>query len=326
MMKTINNSILELEELVVEFNVGRGQKLHAVSGLSFHIDKGETLGLVGESGCGKSSVARAIMQLPKPTSGKVLFCGRDLTKTAKKELQKARPRFQMVFQDSVSALNPRRRVAESIALPLKSMGSISKNNRILLAQEMMESVGLNPEFSNQRPYQFSGGQCQRIQIARALITEPELLICDEPVSSLDVSIQAQIINLLEEMRKKYELTMLFISHDLSVVKNVCDRVAVMYLGKICEIAPSLQLYQSSAHPYTTALLSAIPEPDPVKPPKKLEMLEGEIPSPTAPPSGCRFRTRCPMAKRRCTEEEPVLKEIGPRHKVACHLRNNFSNS
>jgi len=319
MMKTADSPILELKNLVVEFNVGQGQKLHAVSGISFHIDKSETFGLVGESGCGKSSVARAVMQLPGPTSGKVLFCGKDLTKMIKKELHKIRPRFQMVFQDSVSALNPRRRVVESIALPLKSMGNINKKDRILLAQKMMVSVGLDTESSFQRPHQFSGGQCQRIQIARALITKPRLVICDEPVSSLDVSIQAQIINLLETMRKQYKLTMLFISHDLSVIKNMCDRIAVMYLGKICEIAPSQKLYQSPAHPYTAALLSAIPDPDPTSPPRKLKMRKGEIPSPTSPPSGCRFRTRCPKACDRCTKEEPVLRKIGPRHKVACHL-------
>jgi peptide/nickel transport system ATP-binding protein len=323
MMKTSRIPILELKNLCVSFNMGQGQKLYAVSGVDFHIDKGEVLGLVGESGCGKSSIARAIMQLPGPTSGEVLFCGKDLTKMTGKKLQMMRPMFQMVFQDSVSALNPRRKIIESIALPLKSKGNMKKKQRILLAREMMESVGLDPEFSLQRPHQFSGGQCQRIQIARALITKPCLIICDEPVSSLDVSIQAQIINLLEIMRKQYELTMLFISHDLSVIKNVCDRVAVMYLGKICEIAPSQQLYQSPAHPYTAALLSAIPESDPTSPFKKLKMLRGEIPSPTDPPSGCRFRTRCPNALERCTKQEPILRGIGPQHKVACHLRNSF---
>ncbi|MCP4719623.1 MAG: ATP-binding cassette domain-containing protein [Desulfobacteraceae bacterium] len=323
MIKSADIPILELINLSVIINLGQGQKLYAVSGVCFHIDKGETLGLVGESGCGKSSVARAIMQLPGPTSGEVLFWGKDLTKMTRKELQKIRPRFQMVFQDSVSALNPRRKIVESIARPLKSKGSMNKQQRILLARKMMASVGLDPEFSLQRPHQFSGGQCQRIQIARALITKPCLIICDEPVSSLDVSIQAQIINLLEKMRKQYKLTMLFISHDLSVIKNVCDRVAVMYLGKICEIAPSQQLYQSPAHPYTAALLSAIPEHDPTSPPKKLKMLKGEIPSPTAPPSGCSFRTRCPSALECCTKQEPRLREIGPQHKVACHLRNSF---
>jgi peptide/nickel transport system ATP-binding protein len=225
----------------------------------------------------------------------------------------------MIFQDSVSSLNPRRKVGETIALPLKITGVGSRSDRRRLVQEMMESVGIDPKTSDRRPFQFSGGQCQRIQIARALMARPDLLICDEPVSSLDVSVQAQIINLLEEMRMRYGLTMLFISHDLAVVKNVCDRVAVMYLGKLSEIAPSEQLYKTPGHPYTAALLSAIPAPDPGKPPCALRILNSEMPSPMAPPSGCRFRTRCPRVEQRCAEEEPVLKEMGPGRHVACHF-------
>ncbi|MCP4021105.1 MAG: ATP-binding cassette domain-containing protein [Desulfobacteraceae bacterium] len=318
-MKNKNRPLLELSNIVVEFNADHGEKIHAVSDISFAIFKGETLGLVGESGCGKSSLARAVMQLPGPASGKVTFCSKDLAQLSKKELLKIRPRFQMVFQDSVSALNPKRSVGKTIAMPLKVTGNLSKNERHTLVEKMMSKVGLDSELFNNKPHQFSGGQCQRIQIARALITEPELLICDEPVSSLDVSIQAQIINLLETMRKQYDLTMLFISHDLAVVKNISDRIAVMYLGKLCEIAPSEQLYQSCAHPYTSALFSAIPRVNHPQAFPKLQRCIGELPSPTAPPSGCRFRTRCPKVKEQCVFEEPKLYEISPGHTVACHL-------
>ncbi|MFC1505173.1 ABC transporter ATP-binding protein [Thermodesulfobacteriota bacterium] len=311
--------ILDVRNLVVEFDAGGGRKIHAVSDVGFRIAKGETLGLVGESGCGKSSVARAVMQLPKPTSGWVLFCGEDLTRAEKKRLRTLRPQFQMIFQDSVSALNPRRKIGETVAVPLKIMGNGNRAERKRLVLEMLESVGVGPEAFDRLPFEFSGGQCQRIQIARALMSNPKLLICDEPVSALDVSVQAQIINLLEDLRKRLGLTLLFISHDLAVVKNVCDRVAVMYLGKLCEIAPSEDLYRSPRHPYTAALLSAIPGPDPSLPPRKVDLLSGEMPSPTDPPSGCRFRTRCPKAEDRCAGEQPVLNVIEPGHGVACHF-------
>lgn len=315
-----NEVILEVQNLVVEFDAGRRRKVHAVSGVSFRLRKGETLGLVGESGCGKTTVARAIMQLCRPTSGRVLFKGEDLTQTGSDLLQKLRPLFQMIFQDSISSLNPRRKVGETIAAPLRIIGKGDRTERTRRACEMMEAVGLDPaQAFNRRPFQFSAGQCQRISIARALMAEPKLLICDEPVSALDVSVQAQIINLLEDMRVRYGLTMLFISHDLSVIKNVCDQVAVMYLGKLCEIAPSERLYRTPCHPYTAALVSAIPEPDPTRPVSEVRMLTGELPSPTDPPSGCRFRTRCPHAKERCAEFEPPLKEIEPGHHVACHF-------
>jgi peptide/nickel transport system ATP-binding protein len=315
-----NEIILEVQDLVVEFDAGRRRKVHAVSGVSFRLRKGETLGLVGESGCGKTTVARAIMQLCRPASGKVIFRGEDLTQTGSERLRKLRPLFQIIFQDSISSLNPRRKVGETIAAPLRIIGKGDRAERTSRACEMMEAVGLDPaQAFNRRPFQFSAGQCQRISIARALMAEPKLLICDEPVSALDVSVQAQIINLLEDMRVLYGLTMLFISHDLAVVKNVCDMVAVMYLGKLCEIAPSERLYQAPRHPYTAALLRAIPQPDPSQPQSRVKVFAGELPSPTAPPSGCRFRTRCPHAKERCAELEPPLKEIEPGHQVACHF-------
>lgn len=315
----MNNPILDIRNLVVEFDVGGGRKVHAVSDVSFRIEKGETLGLVGESGCGKSSAARAIMQLPKPTAGHVLFCGEDLTSAGKKRLRSLRPQFQMIFQDSVSALNPRRKIGKSVAMQLKIMGNGNRTRRKRLALDMLASVGVDPEAFDRRPFEFSGGQCQRIQIARALMTNPKLLVCDEPVSALDVSVQAQIINLLEDLRKRLDLTMLFISHDLAVVKNVCDRVAVMYLGKLCEIAPSEILYRSPRHPYTAALLSAIPEPDPDRTARTAKLLSGEMPSPTTPPSGCRFRTRCPKAENRCAAEAPEMREIETGRQVACHF-------
>jgi peptide/nickel transport system ATP-binding protein len=315
-----NETILEVQDLVVEFDAGRRRKVQAVSGVSFRLRKGETLGLVGESGCGKTTVARAIMQLFRPTSGRVFFKGEDLTRLDSDRLCRIRPLFQMIFQDSISSLNPRRRVGDTIAAPLRIIGKGDVVERTRRAREMTEAVGLDPaQAFNRRPFQFSAGQCQRISIARALMAGPELLICDEPVSALDVSVQAQIINLLEDMRMRYGLTMLFISHDLSVIKNVCDRVAVMYLGKLCEIAPSERLYLSPQHPYTAALLSAIPQPDSTHPQREIKMLTGELPSPTNPPSGCRFRTRCPHAKERCTQLEPQLNETEQGHWVACHF-------
>jgi len=311
--------LLCVKNLTVEFPAGRGRKVHAVSDVSFRISRGETLGLVGESGCGKSTVARAIMQLPRPAFGQVLFNGADLTRVGKNWLRQLRPQFQMIFQDSMSSLNPRRNIMDTIAAPLKVIGKATRIERNHRARKMMASVGIDPAAGLRRPFQFSGGQCQRIQIARALMADPALLICDEPVSSLDVSIQAQIINLLETMRKKYQLTMLFISHDLAVVKNICDRVAVMYFGKLCEQAPSEKLYRDHHHPYTRALLNAIPKPDPGHLPIRVGITAGEISSPTDPPSGCRFHTRCPRARDRCVREEPALNEIEPEHSVACHF-------
>ena len=310
--------ILDLHNIVVEFGAGKGRKVHAVSDVSLQITRGETLGLVGESGCGKSSIARAVIQLPRPTSGKVIFYGEDLTKVGNKRLRQLRPQLQMIFQDSIAALNPRRKVGESIAMPLNIIRKERRADRVSIARDMMTSVGLDPDTFNRRPFEFSGGQCQRIQIARALMTEPELLICDEPVSSLDVSIQAQIINLLENLRTRYGLTMLFISHDMAVVKNVCDRVAVMYLGKLCEIAPTEDLYRMPSHPYTAALISAIPSQGSDLPVEKVSVKDSEIPSPINPPAGCRFHTRCPSARPLCSESEPVLLYTGHGRQVACH--------
>jgi len=305
-------AVLEVEHLVVEFPAGRGQRVHAVSDVSFDVAEGETLGLVGESGCGKSTVARAVLQLPRPTSGSVRVSGRDLTALRGKALRAARRDVQLVFQDPISSLNPRRRVTDLVAEPLAIAGvREARRHRVSAA---LEAVGLPPEAADARPHQLSGGQCQRVSIARALVQEPKIVICDEPVSSLDVSVQAQILNLLEDMKHRYGVSLVFISHDLAVVKNISDRVAVMYLGKLCEVAPADDLYRSPMHPYTRALIASIPSS-----PGPRAKLTGELPSPLQPPSGCRFRTRCPFAQARCAEEEPVLAERQPGHAVACHF-------
>ena len=294
--------------------------MHAVSGISLDILDGETLGLVGESGCGKSTTGRAIMQLPPPSSGSVRFEGVELTALSGNDLRRIRPRMQMIFQDPISSLNPRRKVGRIVGEGLDIWDIGDKASRAAKVDEVLDAVGLDPESARgRRPHEFSGGQCQRISIARAVVTEPKLIICDEPVSALDVSVQAQILNLLEDMKQRYQLTLVFIAHDLAVVKNVSDRVAVMYLGKLCEVGPPDDLYDHPAHPYTAALLSAIPEPDPARPAGDAPVLVGEIPSPTNPPSGCRFRTRCPRAQERCAEEEPILAEHAPGQYVACHF-------
>ncbi len=309
--------VLRVEGLVVEFPLEKGQKVHAVSGISFDIAKGETLGLVGESGCGKSTTGRAIMQAPRPTSGEVLFDGKDLSSLNADELRRSRTKLQMIYQDPISSLNPRRRVKDIVAEGLSIWeGKDSSDPRV---DEMLAEVGLDPERAGgRRPHEMSGGQCQRVSIARSLIMRPEVLICDEPVSALDVSVQAQILNLLEDLKAEFNLTMVFIAHDLAVVKNISDRVAVMYLGKICEVAPSDQLYAGPAHPYTAALLASIPEPDPDA--KHTDAgLTGELPSPVNPPSGCRFRTRCPRAADLCAAEEPQMREVAQGQFVACHF-------
>jgi peptide/nickel transport system ATP-binding protein len=307
-------TVLRVEHLVVEFAAGRNAKVHAVSDVSFDVAEGETLGLVGESGCGKSTTARAIVQLPHPTGGSVHLGGRDLTRLAGAELRRARREIQLIFQDPISSLNPRRRVVDLVGEPLAIAG-ITEGRRHRV-NEVLEAVALPPETAEARPHQLSGGQCQRVSIARALIQDPKVIICDEPVSSLDVSVQAQILNLLEDMKARYGVTLVFISHDLSVVKNISDRVAVMYLGKLCEIAPAEDLYRAPMHPYTRALIGAIPSLDPSR--ARTAPLHGELPSPLLPPSGCRFRTRCPKAGARCVAEEPVMTELRPGHFVACH--------
>jgi peptide/nickel transport system ATP-binding protein len=314
-------SLLRVEELVVEFPVGRsGLKVHAVSNVSFDVAEGETVGLVGESGCGKSTTGKAIMQLPRPTSGRVKFDGHDMTQLSGEALRRTRTRMKMIFQDPISSLNPRRKVEDIIAEGLTIWDVGTKAEQQEKVDEMMATVGLDPSLQRgRRPHQFSGGQCQRISIARAVVTDPKLIICDEPVSALDVSVQAQILNLLEDMKTRYGLTLIFIAHDLAVVKNVSDRVVVMYLGKICEVGPPDDIYKQPAHPYTAALLAAIPVPDPNIRPDARTQVGGEIPSPVAPPSGCRFRTRCPKAQDKCAQEEPVVQEIRPGQFVACHF-------
>src|SRR3954454_9737392 len=312
--------LLKVEDLVVQYAVG-GKTIHAVSGVSLEVARGETLGLVGESGCGKSTLGRAVLQLRRAGSGRVLFDGQDLTAMQGETLRKMRQRVQLIFQDPIASLNPRRRIGDIVAEPLVIAGVKDPKKRQELVCEVLSAVGLEPSLVMGRlPYEFSGGQCQRICIARALVLNPEFVICDEPVSALDVSIRAQILNLLEDMKARYGLTLLFIAHDLAVVKAVSDRVAVMYLGRLCEVGPSEQLFASLAHPYTALLIDAIPVPNPdVRPAKSLAV--GEPPSPMSPPSGCRFRTRCPRADRRCAEEVPELAPIAPGQFVACHHPN-----
>ncbi|MDP6322290.1 MAG: ABC transporter ATP-binding protein [Acidimicrobiales bacterium] len=316
--------VLSIKNLVMEFKVGRDEIVHAVSDVSFDVKKGETLGIVGESGCGKSTTARSIVQLPKPSSGNVMISSEgdsiELTGLKGDALRKVRPKLQMIFQDPISSLNPRRIVREVVKEGLtiwpKGMSEQQIQDRV---DEVLESVGIDPEIAaNRRAHEFSGGQCQRISIARAVALDPEILICDEPVSALDVSVQAQILNLLEEMKDKYGLTLLFISHDLSVVRNVSDRVVVMYLGKICEIGGSDKIYSLPAHPYTRVLLASAPEPASTVDASE-SAIGDDIPSPINPPSGCRFRTRCPSAQTLCEEKEPEMQQVGDDHFVACHF-------
>jgi peptide/nickel transport system ATP-binding protein len=315
-----DDTLLRLENLVVEFPTRGGGKVHAVTDVSLDIKRGETLGLVGESGCGKSTTGRAVMQLPRPTSGHVWFDGTDLTTLHGSSLRRSRPQLQMIFQDPISSLNPRRRVKDIVSEGLDIWKVADKGNRAGKVRSLLDEVGIDADAALDRhPHEFSGGQCQRISIARAIAMEPKLIICDEPVSALDVSVQAQIINLLDQLKSRYGLTMIFIAHDLAVVKNVSDLVAVMYLGKLCEIGAPDELFQSPTHPYTAALLSAIPVPDPEAKPEQLPGVGGEVPSPLNPPSGCRFRTRCPRAAERCAQEEPQIREIRPGHFVACHF-------
>jgi peptide/nickel transport system ATP-binding protein len=316
----VSEPLLKVDDLVVEYSAG-GKTVHAVSGVSLQVARGETLGLVGESGCGKSTLGRAVLQLRRPVSGQVLFDGHDLVAMKGDALRRMRQHVQLIFQDPIASLNPRRRIGDIVAEPLVIAGVNDRGERDKRVREVLSAVGLEPELVMGRlPHEFSGGQCQRISIARALVLNPEFIICDEPVSALDVSIRAQILNLLEEMKARYGLTLLFIAHDLAVVKAVSDRVAVMYLGRLCEIGPSEQLFARPAHPYTALLIEAIPHPDPdVRPSESVAI--GEPPSPISPPSGCRFRTRCPKADRRCIDEMPELVPIAPDQLVACHHPN-----
>jgi len=313
--------ILRVEHLVVEFPAGRAKKVHAVSDVSFDVREGETLGLVGESGCGKSTTGRAIVQLDPATSGSVYFENEDLTAVHGNRLREVRANLQMIFQDPISSLNPHRKILDIVAEPLVVWDRTSKERRLERAAEILSTVGLDPRVvGDRRPSELSGGQCQRVSIARSLMLDPKLLICDEPVSALDVSVQAQIVNLLEAMKRRYGLTMVFIAHDLAVVKAISDRIIVMYLGKICETAPSDALYRAPLHPYTRMLIDAIPVPDPDAPVvTPNETASADLPSPLAPPSGCRFRTRCPRVQEVCGAEEPQLQELLPDHFVACHF-------
>ena len=310
--------LLRVTELEVDFPAGRGHRVNAVSGVSFDVATGETLGLVGESGCGKSSTARAILQLPRPTSGSVVFDGAELTTLRGEDLRRVRTGLQMIFQDPIASLNPRRRVADIVreGLDIWPEASEQATERVRTA---LSDVGMDfEEAGNRRPHEFSGGQCQRICIARALALGPRVLICDEPVSALDVSIQAQILNLLEDLKELYGLTMLFIAHDLAVVKSISDRVCVMYLGRICEIGPTDAIFDRPAHPYTEALLASIPQLDAGEDAEG-GALRGDPPSPFEAPSGCRFRTRCDRATDLCAEQVPELRPSASGQYVACHF-------
>jgi len=320
--------LLDVQGLQMHFPISRGiifqrqvGAIKAVDGVDFALYRGETLGLVGESGCGKSTTGRAILQLHRPTAGHVIFEGKDLTETKGEELRKMRRRMQMIFQDPYASLNPRMTVGSIVGEPLEVHGiGSSRKDRQERVQELLKTVGLNPYFVNRYPHEFSGGQRQRIGIARALAVNPAFIVCDEPISALDVSIQAQIINLLEDLQDELNLTYLFIAHDLSVVRHISDRIAVMYLGKIAEVADRDELYANPMHPYTQALLSAVPIPDPViENQRRRIILEGDVPSPANPPKGCNFSTRCPRVMDICREKEPLFKDYGNGHYVACFL-------
>ena len=322
----MSDDILVVENLKKHFPITQGivfrkqvAAVKAVDGVSFTVRRGETLGVVGESGCGKSTMARCVMRLLDPTGGRVDFDGRDITRLSRTDMRPIRREMMMIFQDPYASLNPRKRVGFIVgeALEIHRTGTPAAIKRRV--EELLEVVGLNPEHYNRFPHEFSGGQRQRIGIARALAVNPKLIVCDEPVSALDVSVQAQILNLLEEMKQRYDLTMLFIAHDLAVVKNVSDRIVVMYLGKVCEVSNPDALYKQPAHPYTAGLLASIPVPDPSVKPDERPALAGEIPSPVAPPSGCRFRTRCPKAQDICAAEEPQIQQVAPGQFVACHF-------
>ncbi|NWG07153.1 MAG: dipeptide ABC transporter ATP-binding protein [Chloroflexi bacterium] len=327
---TNNEILLRVENLMMHFPIRRGVfqrqvgAVRAVDGVSFNVKRGETLGLVGESGCGKSTTGRTILQLYRPTAGSIHFEGVDLVHFKGEELRKMRRKMQMIFQDPYASLNPRMTVAEIVGEPLMVHNVGTGKEISERVQHLLELVNLNPSFANRYPHEFSGGQRQRIGVARALALQPSFIICDEPISALDVSIQAQVVNLLEELQEQFNLTYLFIAHDLSMVKHISDRVAVMYLGVIVELADRDALYSNPLHPYTQALLSAVPIPDPVADAKrKRTILTGDVPSPANPPSGCRFRTRCPIAEAQCAESRPEFREIKPGHFVACFFAERF---
>jgi len=325
--QTRREALVRVENLKKHFPIRRGilvqrqvAAVRAVDGVSFDIYRGETLGLVGESGCGKSTTGRTMLQLYRPTAGSVFFKGEDLTQLKGANLRKKRRHMQMIFQDPYASLNPRMTVGKIVAEPLEIHGIGTPEERKEQVAELLNLVGFSPSFVSRYPHEFSGGQRQRIGIARALALQPEFIVLDEPISALDVSIQAQVVNLLEELQAKFNLTYLFIAHDLSMVRHISDRTAVMYLGKVVELATRDELYAHPLHPYTQALLSAVPIPDPKKErERKRIVLEGDVPSPVNPPSGCRFRTRCPIAQEICATEEPKWREVSPGHWVACHM-------
>jgi oligopeptide transport system ATP-binding protein len=325
-----NNALLKVNNLKMHFPLTQGiifqrqvGAVKAVDDISFEVYAGETLGLVGESGCGKSTTGRAILQLYKPTAGEVIFQDKNLVELPGGEMRRMRRHLQMIFQDPYASLNPRMTVGSIISEPMQIHNLVPKNQRNQRVQELLETVGLNPYFANRYPHEFSGGQRQRIGVARALAANPEFIVADEPVSALDVSIQAQIINLMEELQAEFNLTYLFIAHDLSVVRHISDRVAVMYLGKFAELADRTELYDDPLHPYTKALMSAVPIPDPIIEKKRERIiLTGDVPSPINPPSGCVFHTRCPYVMDVCRKVVPLFVDQGGGHYVACHLYPN----
>ena len=325
-----NEVLLRVDDLMMHFPIYRGVfqrqvgAVRAVDGVSFEVKRGETLGLVGESGCGKSTTGRTILQLYKPTAGRVNFDGVDLIGLKGESLRKMRRKIQMIFQDPYASLNPRMTVEQLVGEPLMVHNVATGEEIKQRVAHLLDLVKLNPAFAGRYPHEFSGGQRQRIGVARALALQPSFVICDEPISALDVSIQAQVVNLLEELQEQFNLTYLFIAHDLSMVKHISDRVAVMYLGVIVELASRDELYAKPLHPYTQALLSAVPIPDPVADAKRQRtILKGDVPSPVNPPSGCRFRTRCPIAQEVCSQSRPEFREIRPGHFVACFFAENF---
>ena len=321
-----DDSLLRVEGLKMHFPIMRGVIRHqvgavrAVDGISFDIRSGETFGLVGESGCGKSTTGRVILQLYRATAGKVFFDGIDLTTLKGEALRVMRPRMQMIFQDPYASLNPRMTVGQIVGEPLDLHSDTPRQKRKEWVHELLNLVGINPRFDGRYPHEFSGGQRQRIGVARALALSPQFIVCDEPISALDVSVQAQVVNLLEDLQEKMGLTYLFIAHDLSMVRHISTRTAVMYLGKLMELAPRDELYENPLHPYSQALLSAVPVADPeVEAKRKRVILQGDVPSPAAHPPGCVFHTRCPIAVERCRAEIPEWRIVRPEHYVACHL-------
>jgi oligopeptide/dipeptide ABC transporter ATP-binding protein len=328
---TSDNVLMHVKDLVKHFPINRGLivqrqvgAVRAVDGISFDVHKGETLGLVGESGCGKSTTGRTILQLYRPTSGDVVFDDVNLVTLKGTALRKMRRKMQMIFQDPYASLNPRMTVGEIVGEPLIVHNVATGKEVEQRVEHLLELVGLSPTFANRFPHEFSGGQRQRIGVARALALQPSFIVCDEPISALDVSIQAQVVNLLEELQEQFNLTYLFIAHDLSMVRHISDRVAVMYLGVIVELASRDEIYRHPLHPYSQALLSAVPIPDPfAEANRKRTILQGDVPTPTNPPSGCRFRTRCPIAQPVCAESRPEFRELKPGHFVACFFADQF---